>query len=148
MSFSVKDLTQRAFLLPEMRFKIFPEVLDRALKRLNCTGRQGAEGISRCKQLAMERKAFDVSGFASAFFDGVEDFFRPGKTVAARCAPARTRVQRISSDYARNRQGRSCHPERPWSRYPFCCLPSSRNQNPSSHQDGPLPESPLMRRRG
>ena len=52
-----------------MRLKILPEILDRALERLDSTGRKSTEGAARREEFAMESKAFYIAGLTFTFFD-------------------------------------------------------------------------------
>ena len=52
-----------------MRLKIFPEILDRALERLDRSGRKCTESAARRKEFAMESKAFYIAGLTFTFFE-------------------------------------------------------------------------------
>ncbi len=97
----------------------------RALERFDGAGRKSTERIAWSKQFAVAFEILNITWFTGAFFERGQYFFEPGQSHRGRvCTSRRTRGQRISSDYAQTRRGKSCHRARSSSRCPGGCRPS------------------------
>jgi hypothetical protein len=77
----------RAFFLPHVPLKIFPEILDRALERLDRTGRESTVCIAGSEQFTLLFQDIDVAKLTVTVFDRMEHFFEPRQAFTAGCAP-------------------------------------------------------------
>ena len=78
----------RASLLPNVFLKILPEILDRALERLDGAGCESTVSITGSEQFTLLCQDLDVAKLAVAVFDRMKHFPNPRQTFAAGCAPA------------------------------------------------------------
>src|SRR5512143_307582 len=76
----------RAFLLPYVPLKIFPEILDRALERLDRAGCESTVGIAGSEQFTLLCQDIDVARLTVTVFDRVDHFLEPRQSFTAGCA--------------------------------------------------------------
>jgi hypothetical protein len=68
--------------------KVFTEVLERALERLNGAWRKSAVSITGTEQPALLRQQIDVAGLSPSGLDRIKNLLYPREAFATWCAPA------------------------------------------------------------
>src|SRR5689334_16761394 len=68
--------------------KIFSEIFERTLKRLDCSWRKRTEGIARSKKFRLEHQRLQITIAPAALLHCEQDLLRPCQPAPTRGAPA------------------------------------------------------------